>query len=77
MKVITSIERKYYMLDHDRALIKGVLNGKMNKEWLQNQMGYKNYVTLWRKLNCVKGSHFDEMEVQKLEQLLNVKFEID
>ena len=74
MKVIKNIENKYYLLPEDVAKVEEALTFRKNKSWLADQMGF-TYKTLWSKLNHVNGAYFDQLEIERMQEVLNIKFD--
>lgn len=76
MKVIKTIENKYYFLEDDLKLVEEALTFRKNKGWLAYEMKMSRK-TLWSKLNHINGAYFDQVEVERLQEVLNVKFAIN
>ena len=76
MKTVKNVLVKYYLSDEDRQLVHDHLTYDKNKGWLADQLGYKNYVTFWRKFSSEKPDYFYQMEIEKMQDLLGIKFEV-
>ena len=76
MKTVKNVLVKYYLEDHDRDQVLNTLTVSQGLGWLQREMGFKSYVTFWRKFNCNNGQFFYLTEIEKMQELLNIKFEL-
>lgn len=76
MKSVTNVLVKYYLSDEDRQLVLNTLSVSRGLGWLQREMGFKSYVTFWRKFNCNNNQYFYQMEIEKMQDLLGIKFEV-
>jgi len=74
MKVLKTQEYKYFLKPQDVEQIENALTFRKTKKWLAICMGF-SYKTLWSKMTGDKGAYFDQLEIEKMEELLSIKLE--
>ena len=75
MKLIKEIDERYYPSDEEAEQIKH--NGKITLSQLAYELNI-SYQHLWRKLKRHKypNNAFSRMEVEKIQKLLKIKFDV-